>query len=312
MTAAALQADCAAQADGATQADGAAQEALAWDGLLRQRRGGAAAAGGPSLLQQLYGPLCALGRDRPCAVAHLAQSLDGRIATTGGVSRWLSGDEDLLHTHRMRALADAVLVGASTVQHDDPQLTVRLCAGPHPVRVVLDPERRLGGTQRVFTDGQAPTLLLVAADRAGRATHCGQAEVLPVARAERGGLCPFEIRRLLARRGLGWLFVEGGGITVSRFLAAGALDRLQITVAPVILGSGRPSVVLPEIHDLAHSLRPRTRRFLLGQDTLIECELGAPTLPPVAAPRGGACGGPAEPDPRMGGGGVRVGGVGCG
>lgn len=240
-----------------------------WQALLRGE--GSIAVDADSLLHRLYGPLCAMRQQGPCAVGHLAQSLDGRIATTCGVSRWLSGEEDLLHTHRMRAIADAVVVGVNTILHDDPQLTVRLCTGDNPVRVILDPEHRLDGSQRVFRDGSAPTLLLVAADRAGTEHQWGQAEVIPVPRGHHG-LDPFEIRRILALRGLSWLFVEGGGITVSRFLAAGALDRLQITVAPVILGSGRPSLVLPEIHDLAHSLRPRTRRFLLGDDTMIECD----------------------------------------
>lgn len=240
-----------------------------WQALLRGE--GSIAVDADSLLHRLYGPLCAMRQQGPCAVGHLAQSLDGRIATTCGVSRWLSGEEDLLHTHRMRAIADAVVVGVNTILHDDPQLTVRLCTGDNPVRVILDPEHRLDGSQRVFRDGCAPTLLLVAADRAGTEHQWGQAEVIPAPRSHQG-LDPFEIRRILALRGLSWLFVEGGGITVSRFLAAGALDRLQITVAPVILGSGRPSLVLPEIHDLAHSLRPCTRRFLLGDDTMIECD----------------------------------------
>jgi riboflavin biosynthesis pyrimidine reductase len=69
-----------------------------------------------------------------------------------------------------------------------------------------------------------------------------------------------------------WLFIEGGGITVSRFLAAGALDRLQLTIAPVILGSGRPGLLLPEITDLQNSLRPPTRRFILGDDIMVECD----------------------------------------
>jgi diaminohydroxyphosphoribosylaminopyrimidine deaminase/5-amino-6-(5-phosphoribosylamino)uracil reductase len=241
-----------------------------WEALRHHRDDGAAVGGEASPIEQLYGPLWAAKRNGPYVVAHLAQSLDGRIATTCGVSRWLSGEEDLLHTHRMRAIADAVLVGANTVLHDDPQLTVRLCAGANPVRVILDPEHRLDGSQRVFTDGCAPTFLFVAADRAGAEHRWGQAEVIPVPRGPHG-LNPSDIRQILASRGLSCLFVEGGGITVSRFLAAGALDRLQITVAPVILGSGRPSLVLPEIHDLAHSLRPKTRRFLLGDDTLIEC-----------------------------------------
>ncbi|MBA4109287.1 MAG: hypothetical protein C0487_06825 [Leptothrix sp. (in: Bacteria)] len=243
-----------------------------WQAVLRGEDNSGAVHGG-SLVHRLYGPLCAMRQKGSYVVGHLAQSLDGRIATTCGMSRWLSGEEDLVHTHRMRAIADAVLVGANTILHDDPQLTVRLCAGDNPVRVIVDPEHRLDGSQRVFCDGSAATLLLVAADKAGAEAQWGQAEVVPVPRGQHG-LDPFEIRRILALRGLSWLFVEGGGITVSRFLAAGALHRLQITVAPVILGSGRPSLVLPEIHDLALSLRPRTRRFLLGDDTMIECDFG--------------------------------------
>jgi riboflavin-specific deaminase-like protein len=227
-----------------------------------------------SPLVALYAPLCAGRRDRPLVVGHLAQSLDGRIATAGGMSRWLSGSEDLLHTHRMRALSDAVVVGVNTVLHDDPQLTVRRCDGRHPVRVVIDPERRLDGRQRVFTDAAAPTLLLVAAGSAREGERFGQAEVVPVERGTRG-LDPREICRVLARRGLHRLLIEGGGITVSRFLEAGALHRLQITVAPVILGSGRPAIVLPEISDLGLSLRPRTRRVVFGNDVMIECDFEA-------------------------------------
>lgn len=227
-----------------------------------------------SPLVALYAPLCTGRRDRPLVVGHLAQSLDGRIATAAGLSRWLSGGEDLLHTHRMRAISDAVLVGVNTVLHDDPQLTVRRCIGRHPVRVVIDPERRLDGTQRVFTDDAAPTLLLVAAGRGQDGERVGHARVVPVERGERG-LDPREICRILARRGLHRLLVEGGGITVSRFLEAGALHRLQITVAPVILGSGRPAITLPEISDLALGLRPRTRRVVLGEDVMIECDFEA-------------------------------------
>jgi riboflavin-specific deaminase-like protein len=245
-----------------------------WKALLERFRSGATAAD-DTPTDRLYWPLCLAHRRRgphdSFAIGHLAQSLDGRIATNGGVSRWLSGVADLLHTHRMRALSDAVLVGVNTVFHDNPRLTVRRCAGRHPVRVVIDPERRLDGSQHVFTDDAAPTMLLTAADRTRGGEALGCAEIVAV---PRDGNCldPHEIRRLLARRGLNWLFVEGGGITVSRFLAARALDRLQITVAPVLLGSGRPSIILPEITDLRDSLRPRTRRFVLDEDVMIECD----------------------------------------
>lgn len=244
-----------------------------WQQLLQARHGRSRLEGTANLFE-LYGPLVAARARSTYAVAHLAQSLDGRIATHSGVSRWLSGEEDLLHTHRMRALADAVLVGSATVLHDDPQLTVRRCAGENPVRVVIDADRRLCGSQKVFTDAAAPTLLLVASDRVGADTHLGHARIVPIAR-QPDGLDPIVIRETLHRLGLRWIFVEGGGTTVSRFLRAGALDRLQMTIAPVIMGSGRPSIALPEIHDLSRCLRPTIRRIALGADTMIECVFNA-------------------------------------
>jgi riboflavin-specific deaminase-like protein len=220
-------------------------------------------------LLDLYLPLC---RDLPerFVVAHLGQSLDGRIATANGASRWVTGPEDVEHNHRMRALFDAVVVGAGTIESDDPQLTVRAVPGRNPVRVVLDPRRRLAGHHRVFTDAAAPTLLLC--DQASDMAPIGQAEVIGVASAD-GHLAPRAVLARLARLGLRRVFVEGGGITVSRFLAAGCLDRLQIAIAPLIIGSGRPSITLPEISGLSAGLRPPTRWIPLGRDILVECHL---------------------------------------
>ncbi len=224
-------------------------------------------------LLALYLPLC---ESTPASfvVAHLGQSLDGRIAAANGASRWVTGEEDIVHNHRMRALFDAVVVGAGTVRHDDPQLTVRAVPGPHPVRVVLDTRRRLGPDHRVFKDGEAPSLLLCAEGLAAPGARLGQAEVLGV-RTRDGSLCPRAVLERLAGRGLRRVFIEGGGITVSRFLAAGCLHRLQITIAPLIIGSGRPSITLPEVERLSAGLRPEIRRFALGQDLLFECRLDA-------------------------------------
>ncbi len=242
-----------------------------WQEVLACRRG-AAPLRGDGELSRLYGPLCAVPPGQGFIVGHLAQSLDGRIAASTGASRWISGEEDLRHTHRMRALADAVLVGADTILHDDPLLTVRRCAGQHPVRVVIDPDRKLSPHHKVFTDRSTPTFVIVAED-CRNANSLGAAEILRLPRIDRV-IPPATIQRALAERGLYWLFVEGGGVTVSHFLRAGCLDRLQITVAPVILGSGRPSLTLPEIAAPDLGLRPRTRSMALGQDVLFECIFG--------------------------------------
>jgi riboflavin biosynthesis pyrimidine reductase len=141
------------------------------------------------------------------------------------------------------------------------------------VRVVLDPRRRLAGCYQVFTDGAAPTLLLC--DEALASTGgMARAEVVGVA-PQGGRLAPRAVLDRLAERGLQRVFVEGGGITVSRFLAAGCLNRLQIAIAPLIIGSGRPSITLPEISGPGAGLRPPTRCVMLGRDMLVECRFDA-------------------------------------
>ena len=217
----------------------------------------------------LYRPLVDPAGKR-LIIAHLGQSLDGRIAALNGASRWITGPEDVLHNHRMRALCDAVVVGASTVCYDDPRLTVRGIRGTSPVRVVIDPKRRLGADYKIFSDDEVQTLLLCRASACDAGEVHGHAKVIGV-RDEDGNLSPRAIIDALEREGLRRIFVEGGGMTISRFLEAGVLDRLQITVAPVILGSGRPSITLPEIDTVADGLRPAMRQFRLGDDTLFEC-----------------------------------------
>lgn len=251
--------------------------ATEWDALLARRdaaRGDGEPLAGP--LGALFGPLLGApaAADGCVVVGRLAQTLDGRIATLSGSSQWIGGRGDILHTHRLRALCHAVVVGAATVRHDDPLLTARECAGPSPVRVVLDPDRRLGPERRVFVAGGPPTVLACADDAPGP-DLLGAAEVVRVPRdPETGGLDLPALLRLFAARGLTRVFVEGGGVTVSRFLAAGCLDRLHVTVAPVLLGSGIPAFTLPEAARIADGLRFAWTPHALGSDMLFDIALG--------------------------------------
>ena len=239
-----------------------------------------------ALLLNRYLPLLA----PQLVIGQLGQSLDGRIATANGHSHYVTGPESLLHLHRLRALVDAVVVGAGTVLADDPQLTVRHCPGPNPLRVVLDPLRKLPPHRRLFCDGQAPTLVLAAVPAAvassvpaavpdpvpapAPAPAANRAETALLSVADDGsGFAPAEVLSLLAARGAHRILVEGGGITVSRFLAAGALDRLHVVVAPMLIGSGRPGLSLPAIDHLDQALRPAHRRESLGEDVLYELQL---------------------------------------
>lgn len=218
-------------------------------------------------LTRLYAPLLeADGTDRPYVLGHLAQSLDGCIALPAGESQWISGHDDLVHTHRLRALCDAVLVGAQTVLDDDPQLTVRHVDGPNPLRVVLDPRGRVPADRKVFTT-PVPTLLVTGAPRPDL-TERDTLELLP---------CDDETPLLgavlaaLHDRGVRRVLVEGGGITVSRFLEAGVLDRLHLVMAPLLVGEGRPSLSGTLGVNLASCPRPRTQVVPLGQDWLFDC-----------------------------------------
>jgi len=220
----------------------------------------------------LYGPLTepATAPDGCFVIARIAQSLDGYIATSDGESYWISGPEDIAHTHRLRALCDAVVVGSSTVRADNPQLTTRLVEGPSPVRVVLDPDRRLAPHYRVFGDGPE-TLVLCAPDIGGEAT-VGAARVVKVPRGPKG-LDIEAIIATLAERGLRRIMIEGGGITVTHFLNAGALDRLHVTVAPLLMGGGIPAFALPPVDRLAEGPRYAWTTHRLGADVLLDIPL---------------------------------------
>jgi riboflavin-specific deaminase-like protein len=220
----------------------------------------------------LYLPIC-LGAAEPAFVfAHIGQSLDGQIATSTGASQYVSGPENIRHLHRLRALSDAVLVGAHTVECDDPLLTTRLVPGESPVRVVIDPSLRLSREHRLFQDAAVRTLVICHSRSVRGRERIGHAELVPI-EAPADELSSRAIVEGLSKHGIRSLFIEGGGVTVSRFFAARALDRLHLTISPVFIGRGRPGIVLPEIAELSSALRPSVRRFALGEDVLFDCEL---------------------------------------
>lgn len=209
------------------------------------------------------------------AIAQLGQSLDGRIATESGHSHYINGPESLTHLHRLRALMDAVVVGAGTASEDDPLLTVRHVSGPHPVRVILDPRGRVTPTCRLLTEPAAPTLHLhgAGAEPAGSAGTHVERVALPLSG---DGFAPAAILDALAARGLARVLIEGGGITVSRFLEAGTLQRLHLLMAPLLIGSGRPGLAMTPIATLDQARRPASRTFSCGRDTLFDLLLDAP------------------------------------
>jgi len=229
-----------------------------------------------SELLNLYLPVCSASSANPITVGHLGQSLDGFIATPSGDSQFVTGNANIVHVHRMRALCDAVVVGAGTVAADDPQLTTRHVSGRNPLRVVLDAGRRLTPTFRVFTDRAAPTVYACGRSRVARGeTLVGDAEIEPIDEGTPADEAA-QVLRLLRARGCARVFIEGGGVTVSTFLQADLLDRLQIAIAPVLIGEGRPAIRLTPQDRLRDCLRPGYRVFRMGGDVLFDCDLHSP------------------------------------
>ncbi|MDE2363697.1 MAG: RibD family protein [Hyphomicrobiales bacterium] len=208
---------------------------------------------------------------RPFVVAQLGQSLDGRIATESGESHYINGPAGLDHLHRLRASVDAVVVGAGTIVADDPRLSVRRCVGQNPARVVIDPKGRLGGGKRWLAEDGARRIVVVEEGCAG-VLDCERI-ALPAAG---GAIDPRRIVDALYGLGFPRILIEGGARTVSSFLDAGAVDRLHLIVACLIIGSGRPGLALPPLARLADAARPRTDVYRLDDhDLLFDCDLRA-------------------------------------
>ena len=207
---------------------------------------------------------------RPFVIGQLGQSLDGRIATPTGASKYINGKDALRHLHAIRAEVDAVVIGVGTAVADDPALTTRHVEGPNPVRVVIDPHGRLPHDTAMLHDGQAEVLAL---------TCCGvtSAPGATTIEMECDGcekIEPATILKTLAARGLTRILIEGGAKTLAGFINADAIDELHLMLAPIILGSGTTGLNLAPIQTLDQAYRPmvRTMRFRDG-DMLCMCDL---------------------------------------
>jgi riboflavin-specific deaminase-like protein len=221
----------------------------------------------------LFGPIVEGGLDRPFVVGQLGQSLDGRIATHTGHSKYINGQSGLTHLHRLRALCDAVIVGIGTAVADDPMLNVRLCAGPNPARIVIDPRGRLPRDAKLLREDGARRVIVIAPG--ARPDLPRGVEAICVPADAHGRLDPRDIVAALGRAGFRRMLLEGGAHTISGFISAGALDRLHMMVAPMIVGSGRAGLALPPIDLIDQALRPPTAAHLVGGEVIFDCDLAA-------------------------------------
>ena len=205
-------------------------------------------------------------------IGQLGQTLDGCIATESGDSKYINSDSGLQHLHRVRSAVDAVIVGVGSVNTDDPKLTVRLCSGKHPTRVVIDPRGRVERSSVLFKDQCADTLIITSDEIEHPIQEQATVIQLPVTE---GKIDPASIVSVLNQAGFNKLLVEGGNCTLSHFMDAGLLDRLHLIMAPVIMGSGKPGLQMEPIDRLHEALRPEVTLYPLGQDILFDCNFSS-------------------------------------
>lgn len=211
----------------------------------------------------------------PYVTLKLAMSLDGRIASVTGESKWITGIEARSLVHKMRSESDAVMTGVNTVLKDDPALTVRLVKGKNPARVVVDSFLRTPLDAKVFDNAASAGLIIFTTDEAPdgkiKKARVKGAEVVIVPKAK-GGVYLKRVLRELGTRAVGSLLVEGGGSLGASLLKAGLVDRVCFFLAPIVLGSDAFAGIGPlGIKKMAKALAVKDMTMRnIGKDILIE------------------------------------------
>jgi diaminohydroxyphosphoribosylaminopyrimidine deaminase/5-amino-6-(5-phosphoribosylamino)uracil reductase len=211
----------------------------------------------------------------PYVTVKWAQTLDGKIATAQGRSRWISSPASLKLAHKLRATHDAILVGVNTVIKDNPELTTRLVKGRNPVRVILDSKLRIPLDSKVLTN-QSAAKTLVAATPAAPPENLAALkkmgiEVLTVPPDSSSRVDLKALLKTLAQRQISSLLVEGGAEAITSFLRLALADKIICIIAPKIMGSGTAPLADLNITDVSRSLKLNfTKVYRSGEDIVVE------------------------------------------
>ena len=214
----------------------------------------------------------------PLVTLKFAQTLDGRIATASGDSRWISGQKFRRLAHQLRATSDAVMVGIDTVLADDPQLTVRLVKGRNPTRVILDTRLRIPLDAEVIRNREVAPTIIAATSRAdekklARLREMG-IEVMVIKEDEAGEVDLRHLLSVLGERGISSVLVEGGAGVITSLLRQNLADKVIIAIAPKIMGKGIEAVGELNISEVSQVLKLSFRKiYRRGEDLVIEARV---------------------------------------
>ena len=203
----------------------------------------------------------------PFVTLKFAQSVDGRIATRNGNSRWISSPESLKLSHQLRAISDTVLIGNGTLTSDNPELTTRFARGPNPIRILLSASGRVTRRWTMLTDGAAPTYIATAAN-----SNLRENEDFRIIRVKnlKSGLDLKDLLSKLGKMGVVTLLVEGGSGVLTSFVRQKIADKIIVCIAPMIIGDGIPAIGDLGVATIGNSIAlSETEWFRSGPDLFV-------------------------------------------
>lgn len=209
----------------------------------------------------------------PYVTVRYAQTMDGRIATATGHSRWVSSLSSRRYSHRLRATHDAILVGRGTVSKDNPDLTVRLVKGRNPLRVVLDSSLKTALDSQIYANqAAAKTVIAITgkAEDARRASfNTAGIDLIDIEENSEGRISLENLLAVLGKRGISSLLVEGGAELTTSFIRESLADALIIIIAPKIIGAGIAAIGDLEIRNMEDAFQFKREKVLYKDGDLI-------------------------------------------
>jgi diaminohydroxyphosphoribosylaminopyrimidine deaminase/5-amino-6-(5-phosphoribosylamino)uracil reductase len=217
----------------------------------------------------------------PFVTLKYAQTLDGKIATKSGDSKWISGPTSLRLAHHLRSWHDAIMVGVDTILRDDPLLTVRLVKGKNPLRIVLDSRLRTPPTARVIKGRSARSTIIAVTPKADKQRidklRSAGVQVWMVEEDSSGCVDLHSLLRKLGRSGIRSVLVEGGSKVIASFLKHRLADQLLVALSPRLMGAGLPGVNSDAVPGVLKPMKLFLLRCISAdRDLIIQASLNAP------------------------------------
>ena len=215
----------------------------------------------------------------PFVTVKYAQTLDGRIASSSGHSRWISSPPSHKLAHKLRSRHDAIMVGIGTVIQDDPRLTVRLVRGRNPHRIILDSRLRISPEAHVLTEQDIAKTTIITTPSAPasklKALEKMGIDVLVVPPDTHGEVDLRQLLKTLGDKNISSILVEGGAAIITSFLRLSLADRLVVITAPRIMGRGVEAVGELEITEVERAIKLSFEKiYRSGDDVVIEARIG--------------------------------------